>query len=213
MIGFLGLGMAAAYLLGRRLAGGTVGVAAALLFGSAPFVVFSTLRFQLDLPLAAMVTLALAVLLATDASPIGRWRSRSAWCAGSGCSPSRPSRSTCWCRSCWSLRAGPRPARRSSMRCWRPWWRPCSACRGSGRALFGLHGAARRALVQAGRRSRASGAAQPGAALTFYPDVAAAAVRFRSPSCSSRWGSSSPRWRRQWLLLGAVLAPFLVLRC
>ena len=66
MLAFLGLGMAAVYLLGRRLADGRVGVAAALLFGSAPFMVFSTLRFQLDLPLAAMVALALVVLLATD---------------------------------------------------------------------------------------------------------------------------------------------------
>ena len=44
----------------------SLGVAAALLFGSAPFMVFSTLRFQLDLPLAAMVAVALVVLLATD---------------------------------------------------------------------------------------------------------------------------------------------------
>jgi hypothetical protein len=66
MIGFLGLGMVAVYLLGARLAGGRVGVAAALLFGAAPFVVFSTLRFQLDLPLAAMVALALAALAMTD---------------------------------------------------------------------------------------------------------------------------------------------------
>ena len=62
---FLGLGMLAVYLLGRRLANGDTGVAAALLFGGAPFVVYSTLRFQLDLPLAAMVALALVVLLAS----------------------------------------------------------------------------------------------------------------------------------------------------
>ena len=66
LLGFLGLGMAAVYLLGRMLVGGRAGVAAALLFGAAPFVVFSTLRLQLDLPLAAMVTLALVTLLATD---------------------------------------------------------------------------------------------------------------------------------------------------
>ena len=62
---FLGLGMLAVYLLGRRLANGETGVAAALLFGGAPFVVYSTLLFQLDLPLAAMVALALVVLLAS----------------------------------------------------------------------------------------------------------------------------------------------------
>jgi MFS family permease len=63
---FLGLGMAAVYLLGRRLAGSTEGVVAAVVFGCAPFVVFSALRFQLDLPLAAMVALALFVVLQTD---------------------------------------------------------------------------------------------------------------------------------------------------
>ena len=63
---FLGLGMAAVYLLGRRLAGGTEGVVAAVVFGCAPFVVFSSLRFQLDLPLAAMVAVALLVILHTE---------------------------------------------------------------------------------------------------------------------------------------------------
>jgi predicted outer membrane lipoprotein len=65
LVVFLGLGMLAVYLLGRRLASGQAGVAAALLFGGAPFVVYSTLLFQLDLPLAAMVALALVVLLAS----------------------------------------------------------------------------------------------------------------------------------------------------
>jgi hypothetical protein len=66
VLAFLGLGMAAVYLLGRRLAGGTEGVVAAVVFGCAPFVVFSSVRFQLDLPLAAMVAVALLVLLATE---------------------------------------------------------------------------------------------------------------------------------------------------
>ncbi len=66
VLGFLGLGMAAVYALGRQFAGGTGGVVAALLFGTAPFVIFSSLRFQLDLPLASMVALALVVLLRTD---------------------------------------------------------------------------------------------------------------------------------------------------
>jgi len=55
VLAFLGLGMAAVYLLGRHVAGGTEGVVAAVIFGTAPFVVFSSLRFQLDLPLAALV--------------------------------------------------------------------------------------------------------------------------------------------------------------
>lgn len=66
MTAFLGLGMAAVYVLGRSVAGGPAGVAAALLFATAPFVVFSSLRFQLDLPLAAMVTLGLVSLRATE---------------------------------------------------------------------------------------------------------------------------------------------------
>jgi Dolichyl-phosphate-mannose-protein mannosyltransferase len=66
ILAFLGLGMAAVYLLGRRLAGSTEGVVAAVVFGCAPFVVFSALRFQLDLPLAAMVALALFVVLQTN---------------------------------------------------------------------------------------------------------------------------------------------------
>ena len=65
LILFLGLGMLAVYLLGRRLASGETGIAAALLFGGAPFVVYSTLLFQLDLPLASMVALALVVTLAS----------------------------------------------------------------------------------------------------------------------------------------------------
>lgn len=67
MLGFLGMGMGATYMLGRMMSGVTAGVAAALLFGSAPFVVFSSLNFQLDLPLAAMVAVALLALLRTDA--------------------------------------------------------------------------------------------------------------------------------------------------
>jgi Dolichyl-phosphate-mannose-protein mannosyltransferase len=66
MLAFLGLGMAAVYHLGRRLAGEPTGVTAALLFATAPFAVYSSLRLQLDLPLAAMVALALVALLATE---------------------------------------------------------------------------------------------------------------------------------------------------
>ncbi|MGH7275667.1 MAG: LmeA family phospholipid-binding protein [Candidatus Rokuibacteriota bacterium] len=66
VLAFLGLGMAVVYALGRRFAGGAEGVVAALVFGSAPFVVFSSLRFQLDLPLASMVALTVFLLLRTD---------------------------------------------------------------------------------------------------------------------------------------------------
>lgn len=63
---FLAIGILAVYLLGRRLAGGTEGAVAALLFASAPFVVFSAIRFQLDLPLASMVAVAFATLVRSE---------------------------------------------------------------------------------------------------------------------------------------------------
>jgi dolichyl-phosphate-mannose-protein mannosyltransferase len=66
ILAFLGLGMAAVYLLGRRLAGGAEGVVAAVVFGCAPFVVFSSQRFQLDLPVAALVAIALLVIFLTE---------------------------------------------------------------------------------------------------------------------------------------------------
>jgi hypothetical protein len=66
MLAFLGLGMVAVYRLGTALAGHTVGATAAVLFATAPFVVYSALRLQLDLPLAAMVALGLATLVATE---------------------------------------------------------------------------------------------------------------------------------------------------
>jgi Dolichyl-phosphate-mannose-protein mannosyltransferase len=65
MLAFLGLGMAAVQRLGRALADEWTGTVAALFFATAPFVVYSALRLQLDLPLAAMVALTLAVLLST----------------------------------------------------------------------------------------------------------------------------------------------------
>ena len=66
MLLFLAGAMAATYAFGRILAGGTAGVAAAWIFGTAPFVIFSVLRFQLDLPLATLVATALLVLVLTD---------------------------------------------------------------------------------------------------------------------------------------------------
>lgn len=75
---FLGLGMAATYLLGRRFSGRTAGVVAAMAFGTAPFVIYISLRFQLDLPLAAMVALAIEALLRTEG--FRRW----AWSLGAG---------------------------------------------------------------------------------------------------------------------------------
>ena len=73
ILAFLGLGMASVYVLARPFAGGSGGVVAALLFGSAPFVVFSSLRFQLDLPLASVVALMLVLLLRSDGFSRAGW--------------------------------------------------------------------------------------------------------------------------------------------
>jgi Dolichyl-phosphate-mannose-protein mannosyltransferase len=66
ILGFLALGMLATYWLGSHYAGGPAGVVAAVLFGSAPFVVYLSVRFQLDLPLAALVAVTLAMLVKTE---------------------------------------------------------------------------------------------------------------------------------------------------
>jgi hypothetical protein len=66
MLAFLGLGMATVYLVGRARVGGAAGVMAAVIFGSAPFVVFNTVRVQLDLPLASSVALAVWLTLRTE---------------------------------------------------------------------------------------------------------------------------------------------------
>lgn len=66
MLGFLALGMVAIYLVGRARVGGGAGVMAAIIFGAAPVVVFHTVRFQLDLPLASMVAVALWLVLRTE---------------------------------------------------------------------------------------------------------------------------------------------------
>ena len=73
VLAFLALGTGAVYVLARRLVGATEGVVAALVFATAPFVVFSALHFQLDLPLASMVALVLVVLLRIDAFEHRGW--------------------------------------------------------------------------------------------------------------------------------------------
>src|SRR5262249_57029843 len=60
---FLGVAMAVIYRLGRELADGTARVAAAWIFASAPFVVYSGTRFQLDLPLATMAAVRFLLVL------------------------------------------------------------------------------------------------------------------------------------------------------
>jgi hypothetical protein len=68
---FLVIGLLAIYGIGRRLVDGPTGLLAAFLFATAPFVVTSLLSFQLDLPLAAMVALALYALVRAES--FSRW--------------------------------------------------------------------------------------------------------------------------------------------
>jgi hypothetical protein len=66
MLAFLAQGVLAVFALGRRLHGVETGLLAAFFFATAPFVVFSLTNFQLDLPLAAMVAVALYALARTE---------------------------------------------------------------------------------------------------------------------------------------------------
>ena len=70
---FLVMGTLAVFGLGRRLLDPDAGLLAAFLFATAPFVVFMLLNFQLDLPLAAMVALALYTLVRTEELSVRRW--------------------------------------------------------------------------------------------------------------------------------------------
>lgn len=66
MLLFLGVAMFSVYGIGRTVADPTTGLLAAFFLGTAPFVVYSLLNFQLDLPLMAMVALALYALIRTE---------------------------------------------------------------------------------------------------------------------------------------------------
>jgi Dolichyl-phosphate-mannose-protein mannosyltransferase/LmeA-like phospholipid-binding len=66
MLLFLGIAMFSVYGIGRTVADPTTGLLAAFFLGTAPFVVYSLLNFQLDLPLMAMVALALYALIRTE---------------------------------------------------------------------------------------------------------------------------------------------------
>ena len=64
---FLVAGTLAVWGLGRRLLDDQAGFLAAFMFATAPFVVFSLLRYQLDLPLASIVAIALYGLVRAQA--------------------------------------------------------------------------------------------------------------------------------------------------
>jgi hypothetical protein len=66
MLLFLGIAMFSLYGIGRTVADPMTGLLAAFFIGTAPFVVYSLLTFQLDLPLMAMVALALHALISSE---------------------------------------------------------------------------------------------------------------------------------------------------
>ncbi|HEX7215105.1 MAG TPA: LmeA family phospholipid-binding protein [Methylomirabilota bacterium] len=78
MLAFLALAMASTFALGRRFFDERAGLLAAFFVGTAPFVVFSLTNFQLDLPLMAVVALALYALVRTEEF------SRPGWSIGCG---------------------------------------------------------------------------------------------------------------------------------
>ncbi len=78
MLGFLGLALVSLFLLGRRLFDAPTGLLAAVLYGTAPFVLYSATNFQLDLPLASAAILALLVVVRTEEF------SRPAWSVAAG---------------------------------------------------------------------------------------------------------------------------------
>jgi hypothetical protein len=78
MLAFLAIGLIATFILGHDLVDAETGILAAFFLGTAPFVVFSLMNFQLDLPLMAMVAAALCALVRTDGF------SRPGWCVALG---------------------------------------------------------------------------------------------------------------------------------
>ncbi len=73
MLGFLALGLAATFALGRHLFDVETGLLAAFFLGTAPFVVYSLTNFQLDLPLMAMVAATIYALVRTEGFSHAGW--------------------------------------------------------------------------------------------------------------------------------------------
>jgi len=66
MLAYLAVALISVFALGARLWDPAAGLLAAFFLATAPFVIFSLTNFQLDLPLMAMVALALYLLVGTD---------------------------------------------------------------------------------------------------------------------------------------------------
>jgi hypothetical protein len=73
MLSFLALGAVSIFLLGKWIFDAGTGLLAAFLLVTAPFVVFATTAFQLDLPLTGMVAVALYLLVRTEHSSSSGW--------------------------------------------------------------------------------------------------------------------------------------------
>jgi hypothetical protein len=207
LVTFLGLGMAAVFRLGRSAGGEATGAAAALLFATAPFVVFSTLRFQLDLPLAAMVALGLVAVEATA----GFTRPGRAAVFGLVCGLGMLTKPTfglyllppavlVLARGGRRGLAGAALAALVAAALSLPWFGP---------RLFGLG-----AQVDARAFAQAAEAGHPDplslAGLTFYPRLLGYQVGLGAAVCFGL-GLLVALRRRRWVLLAAVVAPFVVL--
>ena len=137
---FLVVGTLAVFGVGRRLLDADAGLLAAFLFATAPFVVFMLLNFQLDLPLAAMVALALYTLVRTEDLALRRWSLGLGLVLGLGMLTKPPF--AAYSRARFSGWPGGGSGRRSAgpacCTCSPRWgWRRRSRCRGTGRAWSG----------------------------------------------------------------------------
>ena len=213
MLGFMALGLAAVFALGRQLFDSETGLLAALFFGTAHSVVFSLTNFQLDLPLASMVATALYALVRSEAF------SRPGWCVvlgvtlGLGMVTKPPFAGYVLPAFCWTLWQALRSADRRRRLGWLvvvlvigvvialPWYGP---------RVVGLP-------MQAANRSfkQAAGAGQAGylsvESLLYYPRVlpmqfgALASLLF----VAGAWAARRYRESRAFLWLAGV-APFVM---
>ena len=205
VLAFLALGMAAVYWLGRHFADGPAGVVAALVFGSAPFIVYLSVRFQLDLPLAAMVATTLALLVRTESFARRGWSAAAGVAFGLGML-TKPAYVVYVLPALAVVAAGARTriaaghaalaavlAASLSL----PWY---------GRRLFGIGS---QIAVQAGRRGLQEGDPDPFslAGLSWYPEQFATQFGWLAAMLFCV-GLALALRRRQWFLVASAILPF-----
>jgi 4-amino-4-deoxy-L-arabinose transferase-like glycosyltransferase len=205
ILGFLALGMAATYWLGRHFFGGPAGVVAALLFGSAPFIVHLSVRFQLDLPLAAMVAATLGLLVRTEYFAQRSWSVAAGLVLALGML-TKPAYVAYVIPALAIVAAGARTHRAIGNAALAgglgvavslPWYGP---------RLLGI---VPQILTQAGRRGVQEGDPDPFtlAGLAWYPATFPTQFGWLAAALFCVGLVSAVR-RRQWLLVASVLAPF-----